>query len=66
MALALSPSFGYLGNKEEVERNLAEREREEEEYNRMHPTPREIKEKFDACGRKWWREKADRGSSFPS
>jgi hypothetical protein len=47
MALALSPSFGYLGNKEEVERNIAEREREEQEYNRMHPTPREIKEKFE-------------------
>ena len=28
MALALSPSFGYLGNKEEVERNIAERERD--------------------------------------
>ena len=44
--MALSPSFDYLGNKEEVERNIADREREEEEYNRMHPTPREIKEKF--------------------
>ena len=47
MALAPSPSFGYLGNKEEVERNIAEREREEVEYNRMHPTPREIKERFE-------------------
>jgi hypothetical protein len=45
--MALSPSFDYLGNKEEVERNIADREREEEEYNRMHPTPREIKEKFE-------------------
>jgi hypothetical protein len=42
---ALSPSSGYLGNKE-VERDITEREREEEEYNRIHPTPREIKEKF--------------------
>ncbi|HUK17491.1 MAG TPA: DUF433 domain-containing protein [Bryobacteraceae bacterium] len=37
----------YLGNKEEVEKDIAEREREEDEYTRTHPTPPEIKEKFE-------------------
>jgi hypothetical protein len=36
----------YLGNKEEVKKD-AEREREEDEYTRTHPTPPEIKEKFE-------------------
>ena len=37
----------YLGNKEEVEKDIAEREREEDEFTRTHPTPPEIKEKFE-------------------
>jgi uncharacterized protein (DUF433 family) len=37
----------YLGNREEVEKDAAEREREEEEFSRAHPTPPEIKRKFE-------------------
>jgi uncharacterized protein (DUF433 family) len=37
----------YLGNKEEVEKDVAEREREEDEFTRTHPTPPEMKEKFE-------------------
>jgi uncharacterized protein (DUF433 family) len=36
----------YLGNKEEVEKDIAAREREEDEFSKTHPTPPEIKEKF--------------------
>ena len=36
----------YLGNKEEVERDIAEREAEEDTFSASHPTPPEIKEKF--------------------
>src|SRR5437588_11695761 len=36
----------YLGNKEEVEHDIAERRREEDEFTRTHPAPPEIKEKF--------------------
>ena len=36
----------YLGNKEEVEKDIAEREREEDEFTKTHPTPPDIKEKF--------------------
>jgi len=49
--LSLEQVYGaitfYLGNKEEVEQDIAEREREEDEYTRTHPTPPEIKDKFD-------------------
>jgi uncharacterized protein (DUF433 family) len=49
--LSLEQVYGaitfYLGNKEEVEKDLLEREREEEEFSRKHPTPPEIKEKFE-------------------
>jgi len=37
----------YLGNKEEVENDVAAREREEDEFTRTHPTPPEITEKFE-------------------
>ena len=37
----------HLGNKEEAEKDIAEREREEDEYTRTHPTPPEIKGKFE-------------------
>jgi uncharacterized protein (DUF433 family) len=37
----------YLGNKEEVEKDIAAREREEDEFTRTHPTPPEITEKFE-------------------
>lgn len=37
----------YLGNKEEGEKDAAEREREEDEFTRTHPTAPEIKEKFE-------------------
>ena len=36
----------YLGNKEEVERDIAEREREEDAFSASHPAPPEIKQKF--------------------
>jgi uncharacterized protein (DUF433 family) len=49
--LSLEQVYGaitfYLGNKEEVNKDIAERECEEEEYTRTHPTPPEIKEKFE-------------------
>ena len=48
--LSLEQVYGaitfYLGNKEEVEKDIAERKREEDEFTRTHPTPPEIKEKF--------------------
>ena|ERR1022692_2950180 len=37
----------YLGNKDEVGNDIADREREEDEYTRAHPTPPELKEKFE-------------------
>jgi uncharacterized protein (DUF433 family) len=49
--LSLEQVYGaitfYLGNKEEVEKDVVEREREEDEYTRTHPTPPEIKKKFE-------------------
>jgi uncharacterized protein (DUF433 family) len=49
--LSLEQVYGaitfYLGNKEEAEMDAADREREEEEFSRTHPTPPEIKEKFE-------------------
>ena len=49
--LSLEQVYGaitfYLGNKEEVEKDIAAREREEDEFTRSHPTSPEIKEKFD-------------------
>ena len=37
----------YLGHKDEVENDIAEREREEDEFTKTHPTPPDIKEKFE-------------------
>jgi uncharacterized protein (DUF433 family) len=37
----------YLGHKEEVEKDIAERESEEDDFSKTHPTPPEIKEKFE-------------------
>jgi uncharacterized protein (DUF433 family) len=37
----------YLANKEEVENDIAERRREEDAYSATHPTPPDIKEKFE-------------------
>jgi uncharacterized protein (DUF433 family) len=37
----------YLGNKEEAQKDLADRERAEEEFGKKHPAPRELKEKLD-------------------
>src|SRR5437867_9634994 len=49
--LSLEQVYGaitfYLGNKEEVERDIAAREREEDAYTAAHPTPPQIKEKFE-------------------
>jgi hypothetical protein len=36
-----------LGNKEDVEKDIVEREREEDAFTAAHPTPPEIKKKFD-------------------
>jgi hypothetical protein len=37
----------YLGNKEEVGKDIAERRRLEEEFERTHPAPPELKQKLD-------------------
>ena len=48
--LSLEQVYGaitfYLGNKEEAEKDIAERRREEDEYTKTHPNPPEITEKF--------------------
>lgn len=53
--LSLEQVYGaitfYLGNKEEAERDIAEREREEEEFTRTHPFPPELKEKLERARR---------------
>ena len=49
--LSLEQVYGaitfYLGHKSEVENDIADREREEDEFTRTHPTPPDIKEKFE-------------------
>ena len=49
--LSLEQVYGaitfYLGHKSEVENDIAEREREEDAYSAAHPTPPDIKEKFE-------------------
>ena len=49
--LSLEQVYGaitfYLGNKEEVEKDLVERGREEDEFTRTHPFPPELKEKLE-------------------
>jgi uncharacterized protein (DUF433 family) len=48
--LSLEQVYGaitfYLGNKVEVEDDIATRQREEEAYSLLHPTPPDIKAKF--------------------
>jgi len=49
--LSLEQVYGaitfYLGNKEESEEDAAARRRDEDEFSRTHPTPPEIKERFE-------------------
>jgi uncharacterized protein (DUF433 family) len=49
--LSLEQVYGaitfHLGHKEEVEKDIGEREREEDEFSKTHPAPPEIKEKFE-------------------
>ena len=53
--LSLEQVYGaitfYLGHKDEVENDIAEREREEDEFTKTHPTPPDIKEKFERMRR---------------
>jgi len=50
--LSLEQVYGaitfYLGNKEEVEEDIAARERVEDEFTKTHPTPAHLKEKAGA------------------
>jgi uncharacterized protein (DUF433 family) len=52
--LSLEQVYGaitfYLGNKEAVEKDIVEREREEEEFAKNHPWPPELKEKLERAG----------------
>jgi len=41
----------YLGNKDEVEKDMAERRREEDEFTRTHPAPPHLKEKLERARR---------------
>jgi uncharacterized protein (DUF433 family) len=49
--LSLEQVYGaitfYLGAKEEVEKDIAERERVEDEFTRTHPAPPHLKEKLE-------------------
>ncbi len=49
--LSLEQVYGaitfYLGNKAEVEKDIAEREREEDEFENTHPFPSHLKEKLE-------------------
>jgi len=49
--LSLEQVYGaitfYLGSREEVEGDIAEREREEDAFAAAHPTPPEVKETFE-------------------
>ena len=48
--LSLEQVYGaltfYLGNQDQVEQDIAEREREEDAFSAAHPAPAKIKEKF--------------------
>ena len=54
-ALTLEQVYGaitfYLGSKEEVEWDVAEREREEGAFTAAHPTPPEVKKTFERMRR---------------
>lgn len=49
--LSLEQVYGaitfYLGNKEDVEKDIVDREREEQEFAKTHPFPPELKEKLE-------------------
>ena len=49
--LSLEQVYGaitfYLGNKEEVERDITEREAEEDAFSAAHPAPSGVKDTFD-------------------
>jgi len=49
--LSLEQVYGavtfYLGSREEVERDIAEREHNEDAYTDAHPTPPEVKKTFE-------------------
>ena len=49
--LSLEQVYGaitfYLGNKEEVEQDIADREREEDEFDESHPFPPHLREKLE-------------------
>lgn len=49
----------YLGNKAAVERDLAEREGEEDAFTSSHPVPAGIKQKFDRMRHTWHPGEAD-------
>jgi uncharacterized protein (DUF433 family) len=50
-ALSLEQVYGAitfcLGNREDVERDIAEREREEDAFTAAHPTPPEVRTTFE-------------------
>ena len=50
-SLTLEQVYGaiafYLGHRDEVDNDMAERKRAEEEFTSTHPAPRELKEKLD-------------------
>ena len=49
--LTLAQVYGaitfYLGNREEVEQDAVEREREEDDFDKTHPFPRQLRETLD-------------------
>ena len=49
--LSLEQVYGaitfYLGNKEDVEKDIVERESEEDDFEKTHPFPPELKEKLE-------------------
>ena len=54
-ALSLEQVYGaitfYLGNQDEAEQDIAEREREEDAFTASHPTPPELKTVFERMRR---------------
>ena len=50
-ALSLEQVYGaitfYLGNKDEVEKDIVAREREEDEFEKTHPFPQQLKERLE-------------------
>ncbi len=62
-AVSLEQVYGaitfYLGRQEAVERDIAEREREEDAFTAAHPTYSEVKMKFERMRSKPSRGEAD-------